>query len=538
MRAVIANRHLRRILIAALATSLGEFGVFVALSVYAYRQGGAGLLGLTAAVQTVPAVLAASAAPVLLSGRLSYRQLLLVANLTRAILLAGITLLVATGSPVWSVILLAVIHSVVSTVNQPTRAALMPALSRTPGELSTANAMTSTVNNVGFVFGCGGGGLLVALANPQTVFGLCGGAYLAAVGLISGLPTLAPAGAATAVARGRVTGALRTVGASSQLRSVFALIAALSVVDGMLGVLVVVAPIRLLDLGTSGVGYLNTACGVGGIATGAVAPVLVRRHGLATTLLIGSLVLGVPIALVGVRPWAALAIPAWVCLGLGYSMVKSTGMTLVLRLCSAREMLGVLGGLESTFVGFAGLGLIVTPLIITLTGVRWTLVIAGLLLPFASLAGVRSLRRVEDRAPVPGVEFALLRAYPIFAPLPVATVEVLARRLVWMDMPPGTTVIEQGGAGDRWYLIADGELEVSVDGVPRRHLRDGEGFGEIALLRDVPRTASVRAIAASRLLALDRASFLSAVGGVTESYEAAEAVAGEYTSGAGRGVRF
>lgn len=529
----MANRQLRRLLTAALATSTGEFGAFVTLSVYAYRHGGPGLLGLAAVVQTVPAVFAASAAPVLLRDRLSHRRLLLAANLLRAVLLAAIALAVAGDLPVWAVIVLAAVHSVVSTVNQPARAALMPTFSRTPEELSSANALISTVNNVGFLLGCGGGGLLVAAADPQTVFGLCALSYLLAVGLVAGLPaeTRATARHPRRVERSRATAALQTVLASPQLRSAFVLIAALSVVDGMLGVLVVVAPIRLLGLGTSGVGYLNVACGVGGIATAAVAPVLARRSGLAMTLLVGGFVLGGPIALVGLEPWAALAVLAWVCLGLGYSLVKSTGLTLVLRLCTEREMLSVLGGLESTFVGFAGAGLVVAPLVINLGGVRATLAITGLLLPLVTLARIRTLRRAEDRAPVPGVEFALLRADPIFAPLPLATVETLARRLTWLDVPAGTSVIEQGGVGDRWYLVADGELEVTEDGVPRRRLRAGKGFGEIALLRDVPRTATVRAITPSRLLALDRGSFLLAVGGVTESQDAAQAVAEHYTSG-------
>jgi MFS family permease len=528
----MANRHLRRLMAAALGTSLGEFGALVAFSVYAYRQGGAVLLGLAAVVQTVPAVLAASAAPVVLSDRLSRRRLLLVANLIRAILLAAITLAVATSLPVWSVIFLVAVHSVVSTVNQPARAALMPLVSRTPGELSTANALMSTVNSLGFLLGCGGGGVLVAAASPQTVFGLCALAYLLVAGLIAGLPAQArsPLAAATAVARGRAAAAAQTVLANPQLRSVFVLIAALSVADGLIGVLVVVVPIRILSLGTSGVGYLNIACGAGGVSTGALAPTLVRRGGLARTLLLGSAVLGVPVALVGLEPRPALAIFAWVCVGLGYSLVKSSSLTLVLRLSTDREMMRVLGGLESTFVGFAGCGSIAAPLLLTLVGARGTLAVTGLLLPTVGLARIRSLTRFEDRAPVPGPEFALLRANPIFAPLPLATTEMLARRLSRVDALPGATIIEQGAVGDRWYLIAAGELEVSKDDVPRRRLFAGDGFGEIALLRDVPRTATVRAITASRLLSLDRDTFMTAVGGVADSYAGAQAVAEHYMS--------
>jgi hypothetical protein len=212
-------------------------------------------------------------------------------------------------------------------------------------------------------------------------------------------------------------------------------------------------------------------------------------------------------------------------------MVKSTGLTLVLRLSADREILRVLGALESTFVGFAGLGLILAPLLIAAGGVRVALVVAGLVLPVVTLARRRGLGRFEADAPAPGVEFELLRADRIFAPLPLATVELLARRLTWVEADAGTTIIEQGGVGDSWYLVASGEVEVTEDGTPRRRLVAGDDFGEIALLRDVPRTATVRTTAPTRLLALDRASFLSAVTGVPESYETAQAVAEHYMAG-------
>jgi Na+/melibiose symporter-like transporter len=526
----MANRQLRRLLAAALATSAGEFGVFVALSVYAYQEGGAALVGLVAAVQTVPAVLAASAATLLLSDRLSRRRLLLVTNVLRAILVAAIALAVAADVAVWLVIVLAGAHGVVSTANQPARAALMTILARTPGELAAANPLLSSINNMGFMIGCGLGGLLVAAADPQTGFWLCALAYLVGAGIVASLPAPARehARGAVAVARGEATAALRTVYGNPQLRAVFVLIAALSMADGLLAVLVVVAPIQVLGLGTSGIGYLNIACGVGGLATGALAPALLRRGGLAGTLLVGCLVLGVPVAAVSLAPHAAVAIVAWGCVGLGFSLVKSSGLTLVLRLSTAREMLRVLGALETTLIGFAGLGSIAAPLLIALAGVEATLAAAGLLLPIVGLVRWRALGRFEAEAPTPGPEFELLRTNTIFAPLPLATIELLARRLRWIDAAPGATIIEQGAAGEDWYLVAAGELVVSEDDTPRRRLAAGDGFGEIALLRDVPRTATVRASAPSRLLALDRGSFLSAVRGVPDSHEAARAVAKGY----------
>jgi CRP-like cAMP-binding protein len=89
---------------------------------------------------------------------------------------------------------------------------------------------------------------------------------------------------------------------------------------------------------------------------------------------------------------------------------------------------------------------------------------------------------------------------------------------------PGEAVVTQGEPGERFYLIADGKVRVEVDGVVRRTHAEGECFGEIALLNDVPRTATVSALEGCRLLALDRDHFISAVTGHRRSGEAAASV--------------
>ena len=220
----MANRQLRRLLAAALATSAGEFGVLVALSVYAYIEGGAALVGLVAAVQTVPAVLAASAATLLMSDRLSRRRLLLVTNVLRGDRGGhrarrgreprGLARDRPGRSPRRRL------------DSQPTRArgAHDEHLARRPAELSAANALLSSVNNLGFMIGCGLGGLLVAATDPQTVFWLCALAYLVGAGIIASLPTPAGANAPGAVpvtARpgdGRPPCGLRQPGAACGLR--------------------------------------------------------------------------------------------------------------------------------------------------------------------------------------------------------------------------------------------------------------------------------------------------------------------------------
>jgi CRP-like cAMP-binding protein len=114
----------------------------------------------------------------------------------------------------------------------------------------------------------------------------------------------------------------------------------------------------------------------------------------------------------------------------------------------------------------------------------------------------------------------LLRSLPLFAPI----IERLASRLVPVEMVPGTTIVRQGGPGDGFYTVRDGEVTVSKDGCPVASPGQGDFFGEIALLRDVPRTATVTAGTSVRLCALERDDFLEAVTGHRQSAEVADTV--------------
>ena len=149
----------------------------------------------------------------------------------------------------------------------------------------------------------------------------------------------------------------------------------------------------------------------------------------------------------------------------------------------------------------------------------------GAVLPVLAVPAWRSLRRIDDQLAAPGRALDLLRRIPIFRPLPPATIEQLASHVVPVRVAAGDVVIRQGEAGDRFYVVAHGEVEVDVDGRGGEVLGEGDYFGEIALLRDVPRTATVRARTDAELLALDRDEFLGAVTGSAESADAAHAVA-------------
>jgi hypothetical protein len=289
-------------------------------------------------------------------------------------------------------------------------------------------------------------------------------------------------------------------------------------------VLVVVAALELLDLGRAGPGLLNSAVGIGGLIGAGVAFGLVGLRRLGTAFAFGLVLWGLPLILFGAWPETAPAIVFLGLLGVGNTLVDVSGLTLLQR-TAPEEVLGrVFGVLESLVVGTLGLGAIIAPLLISLFGVRWALVATGLLLPALALVSWARLRKIDELTVVPERELELLRSLPLFAPLPPTTLEHLARSLVRVPAAAGTEVMRQGDVGDRFYLVDKGDMDVSIDGEVVSTLGPGDHFGEIALLRDVPRTATVTARSDASLLALERDEFVSAVSGHPVSREAADAV--------------
>jgi hypothetical protein len=289
-------------------------------------------------------------------------------------------------------------------------------------------------------------------------------------------------------------------------------------------VLAVVVAIDLLDLGRSGVGFLNSAVGVGGLVGALVAVVLVGRRRLAGSFAAGLLLWGVPIALVGIWPTAAGALVFLAIIGIGNTIVDVACFTMMQRAVPEVVLARAMAVLESTFMASVGIGAIVAPLLVSLVGIRVALVATGCFLPVLAALLWNRLLAIDAEAVVPTEQLELLQAIPMFAPLPAPTLENLAASMHRLSFPPGAVVFNEGDEGDRFYVIEEGEVEIDVaEGRPKV---EGPGgyFGEIALLRDVPRTATVRARTQLELYALDRDEFIGVVTGHAPSSEAAESV--------------
>jgi Cyclic nucleotide-binding domain len=200
------------------------------------------------------------------------------------------------------------------------------------------------------------------------------------------------------------------------------------------------------------------------------------------------------------------------------------GFTLLQRVVHEEVLARVFGVLRSAFYATGGIGAIVAPALISSVGIRTALIITGAVIPVVTIPAFGMLAHVDRTLTVPTAELDRLRAIPMFAPLPAPTLESLASSLDRIQIGAGEPVFHQGDHGDRFYIIDTGEIEIEIDGREANVLGPGDSFGEIALLRDVTRTATVRARKETQLFALERDAFLGAVTGHAASSEAAEGV--------------
>ena len=502
----------------------GELAGTVALVVYAVGAGGAALVAAYAASRTLAGM---GVALVLtgITGRLRRDRLLRWITGVRMILLAAAALLAAFHQPPVAVIAAAAASSALAGTYRPLQAAVLPWLVRTPAELAASNAVTAMMENSGALVGpLLAGGLLVVAAPAAAMAAAAGCLAAAAVSLlrlsVPDTPERAGRGAGHVVRE--VASGLAEFVRMAPPGGVAILAFAQTVLRGALVVLIAVLAVHVLALGGSAVGWLTAAFGAGGLAGGAVTAAAVRFTRLGRSFIAGMLLWGVPLAFLALRPAAAIAYLVLVVVGIGNAFVDVSVFTLVTRLAGPRTQGKVLAALEFTALAGLATGSILTPLLLHVFGVRGTLALLGGGLTGLALAHAARFRRLDRAMPAPGPEVGLIQNLPIFAPLPLGRIELLAAETEPRQFPAGAVLIREGEAGDHLHLIVDGSAAVSVRGVPMALLQRGDCFGEIALLRDIPRTATITAEQPLRTLALGRQEFLTAVTGNSMSQAAAD----------------
>ena len=529
---VLRNRNLRSLELAWGAAITAEWAHFVALGVFAYEANGTVGVGVAGLVRMLPAAFVAPFAASL-GDRFRRERFLVSIALLGAAALAGSAVAFFASENAIVIFALAGVVGIASTLVRPAQQALLPSLARTPEELIGSNGATSTIESLGTLVGPLVAGVLVSVADAGVAFAFGAGALLVSALLFSRVAVEGRIHAAgtprTESARRLLVAGIDHVVRTPAPRLVVGLIGAQTFVRGCLNVLIVVAAFRVLDANAAAVGYMTAAIGIGGLI-GALGAFLLEGRRLAL-FFGGALVFwGVPIALMAPWSFLAAALLLLAVVGAANSIEDVAAFTLLQRIVPDEVLTRVLGVLWGLAMGAVALGSIAAPVVVTLLGPRAALVAVGLVLPLLALLAWRRLVEIDRSVPGPAAELALIDCVPMLAPLSLAAKEYVATTLVPVSFAADEVVIRAGDPGDRFYIVADGELEVIAD---RLHVtaRAGDYFGEIALLRDVPRTATVRAIVDSRLYALKREDFLAAVTGHSGALAAGEAIAAERLAG-------
>jgi MFS family permease len=526
--AVWRNSNLRWLELAWAASVVGQYAFLVAVSVYAYNIGGEEAVGLVFLARLIPAAVLSPFAG-LLGDRYPRERVLLVTNVVRVVLVGAAALAVFADADPWLVYSLSIAATIATTPFRSAQAALTPGLARTPEELTAANAVASGIESIAVFAGPALAGALFAVASTGLVFTIT--ALLVVISalfllLIQLERTEAPRREleASTIMAERLAG-FTTLGRNRPLRLMMVLLTAQTAVFGAVQVFIVVAAFELLDLGEGGVGYLSAAIGIGAFvgAVGALSLTGARR--LSPAFLAGIVLIGVPLMAIGVWQELAVAVVALGLMGIGSSLVDVAGLTLVQRAVPDDVLARVFGVIQMLWLASIGIGAALVPPLISWLGVEASFIAVGALLPILVVLLGAQVARIDAQAEAPEPEeLRILGAVPIFAPLPGGSLEHVAARLIPLRVEPGSVIVREGDAGDRFYIVAEGDLDVTQSGAALTSLGPGGYFGEIALLRDVSRTATVTARTDAVLYALDRDDFLAAVTGHPQSAEAAESV--------------
>lgn len=526
LRILARNPELRRVELAYLTFTVAEWGTWLAMLVYAYDKGGITETGVLATVLLVPAAILA---PVLggLAERFPPGRALVAGYVAQSLSSGIVAVAMLFDARRLLTYALLVLPSIAYTMARPAQAAFAPGLARRPEDLATANVVSGWIESVSTLGGPLLVGIVLTVSSPGTVFAV--GACLSAGGalLVSRLRD------AVATARSKAEQSGTSVRASlayarrdANARNLL-LLGAQAAAIGALDVLYVELARAVLHRGGNWAGYLNAAFGLGSVVAVVVTVRLVGHPRLAVPLVLSLAGWSVALFGLGALPGLAVAVLLLGIAGGSRATFDVTGRTLLQRVARPDLLARVFGLLEGLEMAGLAVGSLLAPALISIGGPRAAFIGVGLVLPLAAVAAGRRLLDIDRHATVPVVQIALLRSLPIFASLPPPTLEPLARALALEVVPAGDDVISQGEDGDRLYVITEGEVEVIADGAFVTTLGRGDVFGEIALLYDVPRTATVRTRSEAHLYTLDRDTFLVTLTGHASAVTLAHGLADE-----------
>lgn len=512
------NRDVRRLQLAFVGSEIGSWAYAMAIMVWAYNEGGAALVGTWAGVR---AILGAVAAPIggAIADRWSRRAYMLAVDATCLVLVLFTAAAIALDLGMWPVLVPATMSSIAGLTFRPAQAGLLPRLVENPKQLTSANATAEIIDSTAQWVGPAIAGILLGLVGIVPVV------LLQAVGFLWSLFLVSRVGSDRRVRNPQdsdaggsddeepflkeAAGGFRAILADRDLIALTGLLMVNGILAGVLMVLVVLVAAEMLG-DPNAVGMLSAVLGVATFVGGFVILALAGRLRLARLVVIGVLGWCIPLMVLGLVPGLLMVILAFIVIGLCDPLVNVGFGTIPPRLVPDRLLSRVFAAIESMFIAAAALGAFITPVLVSWLELQGALLALGLVGLVVTLACAVRLPHLDKRLAEPrGLD--ILARSPLFEPLSPAVREQIAHKLEPVTGAVGEVILSKGGVSDRFYLIESGEVRVSDDGVVLRTEGAGEVFGEIGLLRDVPRTATVAALTDVSLLTLSRDDFLSLV---------------------------
>jgi len=547
-RQLLRNGPLTRLLVGEFVSSIGDWLYLVAILILVYQvTEDPFILGLVGAARVLPYVFLSVPAGIV-ADRFDRRLVLLSTDVARGIVMLVIGAVVFLDGPIWLVIALAIGATCFSAFFGPAIGAYLPTLVEDEEQLGPANSAWSTLDNLAFMVGPAVAGLLIAAGGLVIAFLLNAASFAVIAMVLWGLPrSVASQGTAAVTEPPVQQGApgaapvaepgpgLAPAPAPARMPVIesrilvpllgLALIDVIgSAVGGGLSVLTVIIATTDLGGGEEATGFLNAGIGLGGFIGALVAGALVLRPSLAPVLVGGSFAYAIGLAALGFAPALGAAIAAITIAAAGSLVIEVSSTTIFQRVVPdvvRGRALGILGTVS--IVAFA-LGSFLIPVLADAVGTGLVLVVSGVAVAVAGLVGAFMAASAARRSAgsTADVRVNRLAGLPLFAGVPAAALEAVAVRMEPVRVTAGQVVIHEGDEADRFYLIHEGAFAVtrlvSIESASEtavvEHLRTegpGEVFGEIGLLRGIPRTATVTAATDGALLALDGADFLELV---------------------------
>jgi len=530
VKAALRNSAVRRVLIAYFGSVISEWALWCGVLIYAYEHSGKMVAGLVSIALFVPGALIAPLAGAAADGPRPNRVLALV-YAGQAASLALATLAAFLDGPLLTVVVPAGVALALITYIRPCFSVVVPGLVTTTGELTATNLLSGYCDSSSPLIGPLIASALIAVNGPTLVLAAC--VLLATLGAIVTMPLIrldpdaewSPAPSEHRSRIGALTDGMRALGERQGALQLMVVIAGQYLLIGALDLMTVVLALEVFDLGSSGPGVLVAAFGAGALLGGISATILVARKRLAPLLLVALLVMSGSLALLGGAATLTIALIVLPAAGLSRAILDITGRMLMQRVAPQQALASIFAIQESLALIGCAIGSIVAQVVIATAGVRAALIVIGGLLAILLLITSKQLAEVDAAADAPVVAIRLLRRIQLFAPLPGPALEGVARAAQPVHAASGQVIIREGELGDSYFAIVSGEVAVTMSGEPIRTMARGQGFGEIALLADVPRTATVTALGDVELLEIERAPFLTAVTGHDASKQAAWGVA-------------